>query len=325
MIQGKDYTAFRIEANQLTAKQLAALRAQGRAGDLRAQILLGMAYQLGCPGSTHDLAEALKWYELAADQGSSIAANQIAVYYDPESWFGHQRGHDANEALNWYRKAAEHGDDVVTQFNVGEMLHQMGRDDEALEWYRKAAENGAPEAAIGLVALYDQGKVLHGKSKHENWKQAVEYFQPLADRGNPGAQYVMAEAYREGWLGVHRDPARAFELYRKAAAQGWPRAILAVGDSYYKGIGVSKDKTEAVKWLQRAADLADPIGAAFMAHIYENGDGAPKDMVAAYTWYMIAEFLDRRVSFRHHLSTAELNEAEKRVQAFKIAHGLMDY
>ena len=205
------------------------------------------------------------------------------------------------------------------------MLHQMGRDDEALEWYRKAIENGSPEAAISLVELYDQGKVLHGQSKHENWKQAIEYFQPLADQGKLGAQYVMAQVYREGWLGVHRDPPRAFELYRKAADQGWPRAILAVGDSYYKGIGIAKDKVEAAKWLQKAADLADPIGAAFMSYIYENGDGAPKDMVAAYTWYMLAERLGRRVNFRHHLSTAELNEAEKRVQAFKIAHGLMDY
>ena len=64
MLRQKDYTAFRIEANQLTAEQLSALRAQGRAGDLRAQIILGMAYQLGCPGSTLDLAEALKWYPI---------------------------------------------------------------------------------------------------------------------------------------------------------------------------------------------------------------------------------------------------------------------
>jgi hypothetical protein len=40
---------------------------------------------------------------------------------------------------------------------------------------------------------------------------------------------------------------------------------------------------------------------------------------------MLADFLGRRVAFHHHLSTAELGEAEKRVQAFKIAHGLMDY
>jgi uncharacterized protein len=325
LIQENDYTKLRIEANQLGEHELAALQAQARAGDLHAQLLLGMAYQLGCPGSTHDPAEALKWYQLAADQGSSIAANQIAVYYDPAERFGSARGHDPEQALSWYRKAAERGDDVVAQYNVGEMLHQMKRDAEAVDWYRKATENGVSLAAIGLVELYDQGKVLPGKSKHENWREAVEYFQRLADAGNPGAQYVLGQDYREGWLGVHRDLNRAFELFRQAAQKGWRRAILAVGDSYFKGMGVAKDRVEAAKWLQKAADQVDPIGLEYMAYIYEHGDGAPQDLVAAYSWYLLALRYGRRIEFHHKLTVAEMEEAEKRVRTFEIEHGIMDY
>jgi len=325
LITEKDYHELAIQANRVTEQELPQLRTQAQAGDMRSQVLLGLVYQQGCPGAKHDAAEALKWYKLAADQGSSIAADQIAVYYDPAEIFGHERGRDSEQALIWYRKAAARGDDVVAQYNLGAMLHQMGLDAEAVEWYRKATENGDPLGAIGLVGLYDQGKVWPNKNKHENWKEAVEYFQRLADQGNPGAQYVLAQGYREGWLGLHRDTKTAFALYRKAAAQGWPRAVLAVGDCLFKGSGVAKDKAEAVKWLQKAADQEDPIGAQWMALIYENGDGAPKDLVSAYTWYLLAKYYGRSVTFHHQLSPAETEEAEKRVRTFKIEHGGMRY
>lgn len=321
----KDYTAMAIRANQLSEHELAAVRAQARAGDSDAQALLGMAYQLGCPGSTHDPDEALQWYRLAADQGNTIAANQIAVSYDPAERFAGLRGHNPEEALQWYRKAAESGLDVVAQFNVGEMLHQMGRNSEAVDWYRKGTENGVSRAAVGLVELYDQGKVLVGKSKQENWKEAVEYFQRLADAGNPAAQYVMAQDYREGWLGLHRDLNRAFELFRKAAGQGWPRAMLALGDSYLKGMGVAKDRVEAANWFRKAADQLDPIGLEYMAYIYEHGDGVPKDLVAAYSWYLLARRYGRGVEFHEKLTVAQMEEVDKKVREFKIAHGIMDY
>lgn len=321
----KDYTTMAIRANQLGEHELAAVLAQARAGDSGAQVLLGMAYQLGCPGSTHDPAEALKWYRLAADQGNTIAANQIAVSYDPAERFAGLRGHDPEEALHWYRQAAENGLDVVAQFNVGELLHQMGRNAEAVDWYRKGTENGVSLAAIGLVELYDQGKVLAGKSKQENWKEAVEYFQRLANAGNPAAQYVMAQGYRQGWLGLHRDLKQSFELYRKAAEQGWPRSMLAVGDSYFKGMGVPKDRVEAAKWFQKAADQLDPIGLEYMAYIYAHGDGVPKDVVAAYGWNLLARRYGRGIEFHEKLTVAQMEEADKKVREFRIAHGIMDY
>lgn len=325
LIREKDYAALRIEANRLSSQELASLEAQGRSGDVHAQLVVGMAYQIGCPGATHDLSESLKWYRLAADQGSTMAANQIAIYYDPSERFAGWHGQDAELALSWYRKAAESGQDVVGQLNVGEMLHQMHRDGEAVEWYRKAIENGDSRAAVGLVELYDQGKAVPSKSKHENWREAVEYFQRLADAGNPGAQFVMGQEYREGWLGVHRDLNRAFVLFQKAAAQGWPRAMLAVGDSYFKGMGVTKDRTEAAKWFQLAADQLDPIGIEYMAYIYEHGDGVVKDPVSAYGWYLLARHFGRQFEFRQNLSVDQMDEGEKKMRAFKIAHGLMQY
>jgi len=167
--------------------------------------------------------------------------------------------------------------------------------------------------------------VRSGQSQRRQVRKGSEYFQRLAAGGNPGTQYVLAQASRSGWLGLHRDPRQAFELFRKAAEKGWPRAMLALGDSYFKGIGVAKDRVEAVKWFQKAADQLDPIGLQYMAYIYEHGDGVPKDALAAYSWNLIARRYGRGVEIPEKLTVAQMDEAEKRTREFKIAHGIMDY
>jgi hypothetical protein len=324
LVRESDYTAIRVVSNNLTKEELLPLRAKAEAGDAQAQVTLGMAYQQGCPGAAHDPTEALKWYRMAADQGNSIAANQIAIFYDPAEHFGGLRGQDLPQAITWYRKAAELGD-VVGQYDLAETLHQAGRDSEAIAAYRKATENGSSLAAVALVELYEQGKVIPDENKHENWKAGIAYFQRLADQGNPGAEFVIAQGYREGWLGFHRDPHRAFDFGMKAAEQGWPRAILFVGDSYFKGIGVKKDKVEAVKWLQRAADQSDPIGETYMAWIYENGDGAPQDLVTAYMWFLVARNDGKMIKFNHHLAADQIADAEKRAHQFVVKRGTVFY
>jgi TPR repeat protein len=325
LLQERDYRALRIAANNLTKEQIAELRENGVAGDNHAQVVLGMAYQLGCPGAKNDAVEALKWYHMAADQGNSIAATQIAVYYDPSENFAGKHGSDQEQALVWYRKAAERGNDLVAQYNLAAMLWQMHRRDEALEWYRKAIANGSSLAAVSLVELYDQGLVLDGKSKHENWKTGASYFEELVSKGNPGAEYVMAMGHQQGWLGLHKDPTLAFELYRKAAAQGWTRAILAVGDGYYKGEGVRQDKAEAFKWLKQATDQGDPIGASYMAWMYERGEVVQKDIVEAYAWDVVATLHHKGIKFRESLSPDEKSRADKRVREILAKWGEVSY
>jgi hypothetical protein len=70
----KDYIAIAIQANKLSSQELAGLQTSALAGDAHAATLLGMAYR-----QRHDATEALRWYHLAADQGSSIAADQIGI------------------------------------------------------------------------------------------------------------------------------------------------------------------------------------------------------------------------------------------------------
>jgi hypothetical protein len=62
----------------------------------------------------------------------------------------------------------------------------------------------------------------------------------------------LAESYRKG-EGVEKDPAKAVELYRLAAAAGNAWAQYGLAESYRKGEGVEKDMEQAGEWYRKAA------------------------------------------------------------------------
>jgi uncharacterized protein len=335
----KDYDANRILANRLTAEELPPLRDKALAGDVRAAVMLGTAYQLGCPGSPRDDKEALRWYTLAADKGSSIAANQLGFSYDPSAGFAAGiQSKNADEALKWFHKAAEQNDSVAF-LNGGKLLIQMKRDAEAADWLSKALENGNATAGAYLADLYDRGKALPGKSKQDNHKEALALFQRLADASNAGAQFVMGEIYRYGWFGTSRNPQVAADYIRKAAVQEMPDAQRVLGNWYWDGRGVSKDKAEAIQWYLKAANQNDPAAQLDMALVYERGDGAPTDFPAAYMWYELAREggapgtqVPRTateagdwIRLHHRFTVQEVEEGKKRLREWRIEHGRMYY
>jgi TPR repeat protein len=89
-------------------------------GDAKAQIKLGLMYELG-QGVPQDNAEALKWYGLAAAHDPTAQFNLGAMYE-----FGNDRlglAQDYAEAFNWYLRAADQGD-ANAQLHLGTMYEQ---------------------------------------------------------------------------------------------------------------------------------------------------------------------------------------------------------
>jgi TPR repeat protein len=65
-------------------------------------------------------------------------------------------------------------------------------------------------------------------------------FGSLADKNNSSAQYWLAHMTELG-LGIPRDPAKAVELYKKAAGQGLDAAELRLEEIYLDGDLVTPD------------------------------------------------------------------------------------
>lgn len=76
----------------------------------------------------------------------------------------------------------------------------------------------------------------------------IRQFTPPAERGEAWAQYRLGQAYATHWIFPD-----ANIWYHKAALQGVPEAMYALGLNHLNGVGVPKNPVEAYAWFDIAA------------------------------------------------------------------------
>lgn len=84
-----------------------------------------------------------------------------------------------------------------------------------------------------------------------DYATALDMMRPLAEDGDPTAQFYLGEMYRFGH-GLKKDEAKAANWYKKSAVNGSSDAQYALGMMYAYGIGLSADYVEAYRWLSLA-------------------------------------------------------------------------
>jgi TPR repeat protein len=82
---------------------------------------------------------------------------------------------------------------------------------------------------------------------------ALRELNPLAEHGDPQAQYYVGLMHENGW-GVKRSYEQAIPFFRKAADQGNAQAQFSLGYFYANGLGVLRDYAQAAKFYRLAAD-----------------------------------------------------------------------
>ncbi len=136
----------------------------------------------------------------------------------------------------------------------------------------------APSKEEALLTLTAAGNTGNGKGQDIGWLRA------LADKGEPDAQYQLAERYRIGYP-VEQDTAKAVELYELSAGQGFAASQFRLGELYEEGEILDRDLGKAVESYRKAAEQGHPGAQYALAHIYHLGSGVPQDMAAAMVWY----------------------------------------
>src|SRR3954468_9759360 len=125
------------EAHNLQAEDLARVREQANGNDVHAQVLLGLANEMGAAGLMPDSVEALSWFLKAAERGIPWAEMWAGDFYYTGSP-GVPR--DLYKAIELYRSAADHGD-AHAAFYVGRMYFfgegVTTNQAEAARWFRR--------------------------------------------------------------------------------------------------------------------------------------------------------------------------------------------
>ena len=74
-----------------------------------------------------------------------------------------------------------------------------------------------------------------------------------AKSGDADSQYKLGCMYYAG-CEIKQDYKKAFDLFMKAAEQGYPAAQHQLGDMYSDGIGIEKDNKKAAEWWLKAKE-----------------------------------------------------------------------
>ena len=139
--------------------------------------------------------------------------------------------------------------------------------------------------AVATPALGDFATGLDA-CKRGDYAATIGAWRPLADAGNPQAQYMMGMLYAQG-VGITRNYALARDWYEKAATAGLRAAQFSLGWLYYHGGeadagSVAIDRRQAARWLTAAADAGQPMASYIVGRMHLAGAaGLPADEARA--------------------------------------------
>ena len=146
------------------------------------------------------------------------------------------------------------------------------------------------------LEAYRQGKAAFDEGWYSLALPALKF---AAKRGVFGARLKLAKMYELG-LGVSKDPAAAFELYRNISEKHWNisnfhpaapfigQALNSLGLYYLEGIdeiGLKPDARRAATYFTHAAQFfGNPSAQYQLAKLYLSGQGVKKNVRRAIAW-----------------------------------------
>lgn len=136
-------------------------------------------------------------------------------------------------------------------------------------------------AASPLFASLTEGTQAYERGQFAN---ALQFLLPLANDGEPVAQYHLGLMYDEG-KGVRADPLQARQWYERAARVGYAEAQFRLGRLHADGKGGAADGVQAARWYLLAAGQGHLDAQYSLGTMFKLGRGVPEDPVQAYLWF----------------------------------------
>ena len=203
----------------------------------------------------YDIREAIKWYELAYDNGSAWAALKLAFIY----WDGKLGERDEARTFEWFEKANE--------------LHTLGEVNLAI-CYNNGI--GTEQDTAKAIEIFEKGKDKHiinylgtigqAPTTIQTYDDCVALCEKWAEQGDPQAQYLLGKRYENGW-GFEKSYKKALKYYRKAAEMDIAPAHVEVGYDLITHNSSQKDKIKGLAHYHRASELGYAPGAYLFADV----------------------------------------------------------
>jgi len=112
-----------------------------------------------------------------------------------------------------------------------------------------------------------------------DYDTAVDNWRPLAEKGDPDAQFNLGQAYRWG-RGVTANLSAAQTWYERAAGSGQMDAQVILGLMLFQ----NGDHAAGLRWLKAASEKGEPRAMLIYGTALYNGDSVPQDAVLGYAY-----------------------------------------
>lgn len=255
-------------------------------GDADAFVMLASIFSSGIAdaeygnGIPRDRHRARKYLEIAErkqhDPSGQFLISEIFLELDDrESW------------MHWLRIAAESGYPQA-RYKVALLMLDSGQEDDAISYLEFAAAHGITEAkySLGVAYYFGQGirqdychayrlfedaagyghekamvylgyMYLNGQYVSQNSEGAKKWFLKAADLGDAEGLFWAARFCVDRKDYSADDAIRAATFFAKSAKGGYPKSLIALGDSYLHGLGVTKSLPRAMAWFTLATRHKD--------------------------------------------------------------------
>ena len=255
-------------------------------GDAESQLKVAWRYFKGGREIAKDCVEAVKYFELAAQQ-----EHRNALYLLGNSLLagGDCFVRNTDRAIDLIQRAASLGNvyanNALGNFYLGTPKIGIERDDDLAQKYYKAASSlGDATSSLQLGMLYAKGRFKDKDEKGEKY-----YYTLAAEQGSKLAARFLGKNYDTGKVGYGRDEVLAAKYYQKAADQGDEQVYARLAHFYRTGIGVDENWTKAGDLFLKCAELDKTIcqvnfGLMNFSRRYEEADE-----LIGYKWLRIAE------------------------------------
>jgi TPR repeat protein len=188
--------------------------------------------------------------------------------------------------------------------------------------YATAAKEYRPLAEKGdPEAQYRIGRLYEfGNFSPQDKAQGIAWVRKAADQGHVDAEQELGVVYATG-DGVPQDDVQAVAWFRKAVEHGDATAQYNLGLLYAKGQGVTKDYAQSFDWWRKAAAQGNADAQFKLAVVYHNGEGAPKDDVAALANATLAARNgdQENIDYRNEIAKALTPEEKRKASAMAAA------
>ena len=228
------------EDEKLMKEGFNALKKKVDSGDMHYANSLGYAYEFGI-GTSLNIKEAMKYYEMAAKQNNALGMTNLADLYIQEDKLKKAKPLLVKAAEKEYGYAQ-----YLLAMNFFDLYSENNK--EALHWLERAAKNDEPEALYQLGVYYLEGD-------EADLAKAINYFQRAAELNHADAALELSYIYDEG-ISVEQDDDKALFFLKKAAELGNQEAIeelaaQALVSRAQNGQG-NMDAKEAEYWIKKA-------------------------------------------------------------------------